>query len=198
MKTPTKPMTVAVSNTRYATFLSGCVLAAVVAGCSSAVDLGTGARADGPPPPVSFPECQAESYDFIGEGTLSALGLDVATPVPPPNPGRVAMIWVTHDLLPHDFGEPGGPVEMVRMLCFEFADGSGGSGWPVDPAWQPPGSAPIAGQSDDSSGVMPPALLLAVLIAVVVLGVSLVAFRSQAASRGATGNGEDRGGNNSA
>jgi hypothetical protein len=48
------------------------------------------------------------------------------------------MIWVTHDLLPHDFGAPGGPVEMTRMLCFEFADGSGGSGWPVDEACSRP------------------------------------------------------------
>lgn len=172
-------MTMAASTTGHVTFL-GCVLVVVVAvGCTSSVGVGPAAPVDRPPPPVTFPECQAESYDFVGEGTLSALGLDVATPVPPPNPGRVAMIWVTHDLLPHDAGEPGGPVEMVRMLCFEFADGSGGSGWPVDPAWQPPGSAPIAGQSDDASEVMPPALLLAVLIAGIVLGISALAFRAR-------------------
>ena len=38
------------------------------------------------------------------------------------------MIWVTRDLMPHDSGPPGGPVVFTRMLCFEFADGSGGSG----------------------------------------------------------------------
>ena len=54
------------------------------------------------------------------------------------DPHRDAMIWVTHDLKEYDRGEPGGPVELVRMLCFEFDDGSGGSEWPVDPGWQPP------------------------------------------------------------
>ena len=80
----------------------------------------------GPQPP--FAECRAESYDFVGRGTLAGLGLDAATPVPPPDPHRNAMIWVTHDLKEYDRGEPGGPVEMTRMLCFEFDDGSGGSG----------------------------------------------------------------------
>lgn len=60
--------------------------------------------------------------------------------MPPPDPNRLAMIWVTHDLLPYDRGEPGGPVEMTRMMCFQFANGSGGSEWPVDAARQPPGS----------------------------------------------------------
>ncbi len=32
------------------------------------------------------------------------------------------------------------------MLCFEFDDGSGGSEWPVDPAWQPPGGVPAAAE----------------------------------------------------
>jgi hypothetical protein len=48
------------------------------------------------------------------------------------------MIWVTHDLKAYDRGEPGGPVEMTRMMCFEFDDGTGGSEWPVDADWQPP------------------------------------------------------------
>lgn len=86
----------------------------------------------------SFPECRANAYDFIGESTLAALGLQDHVPAELPEPERPAMIWVTHDLIPHDFGAPGGPVLMTRMLCFEFADGSGGSGWPVDEAWQPP------------------------------------------------------------
>ena len=90
------------------------------------------------PDPAGFPECQAEEFDFVGTATLRGLGLHTATPVPPPDIDRVAKIWVTRDLMPHDFGPPGGPVEMTRMLCFEFADGSGGSGWPVDAAWEPP------------------------------------------------------------
>jgi hypothetical protein len=89
-------------------------------------------------PLAAYPECQSEAFDFVGRGTLRALGLHTVTPVPPPDIDRAAMIWVTHDLMPHDFGPPGGPVEMTRMLCFEFADGSGGSGWPVDSTWRPP------------------------------------------------------------
>ena len=104
---------------------------------------GSGHIAAPPPAPVtgvasSDPECQANAYDFVGESTLAALGLQDHVPAELPEPDRPAMIWVTHDLLPHDFGPPGGPVEMTRMLCFEFADGSGGSAWPVDSAWSPP------------------------------------------------------------
>jgi hypothetical protein len=86
----------------------------------------------------SFPECAGATYDFVGESTLAALNIQAHVPAQLPQPGRPAMIWVTHDLRPHDAGPPGGPVQMTRMLCFEFADGSGGSGWPVDEAWQPP------------------------------------------------------------
>ncbi len=77
-------------------------------GCASVADLGA-PRATGPDP-VGFPECKSESYDFAGQGTLAGLGLDTATPVPPPNPNQPATIWVTHELKPHDLGEPGGPV----------------------------------------------------------------------------------------
>jgi hypothetical protein len=155
-----------------------CVLATAVPGCASVVDIRAPAVADGPAAPASFAECQAESYDFVGDGTLAGLGLDTATPVPPPDPGRPAMIWVTHDLLPYDRGEPGGPVEMVRMLCFEFADGSGGSGWPVDPAWQPPGAAAASSQGE-APDTMPLTLLVAAVVALLVVGISVVAFRAR-------------------
>jgi hypothetical protein len=112
----------------------GAIFGMILTGCAGMLDL-SGPRATEPPAPQNFPECEAESYDFVGEGTLRGLGLHVATPVPPPDPDRPAMIWVTHDLKRWDHGEPGGPFEMVRMLCFEFADGSGGSEWPVDPTW---------------------------------------------------------------
>ena len=92
----------------------------------------------GPGPGPIFPECQAAAYDFVGRSTLAALGLQDHVPAQLPEPERAAMIWVTHDRLPHDFGAPGGPVLMTRMLCFSFGDGGGGSGWPVDEAWQPP------------------------------------------------------------
>jgi hypothetical protein len=125
-----------------------------------------------------FPECQADEFDFAGEGTLRELGLHTATPVLPPDIDRVGMIWVTRDLLPHDFGPPGGPVEMTRMLCFSFPDGSGGSGWPVDPTWQPPTNGAVASGEADAGG--PPQAVLAVaLLALLALGVSALAFRSR-------------------
>ena len=152
------------------------LLAMLVAACAGDLfgQLGGSGR---PVPP--FPECIANSYDFIGRGTFAALGLDKATPVPPPDPNRIAMIWVTHDLLPYDRGEPGGPVEMTRMMCFEFEDGSGGSEWPINAAWQPPGSD--SGLSDDGgSAVSPPvSMLAAVAIGAVLIAASLAAFRKR-------------------
>jgi len=87
------------------------------------------------------------------------------------------MIWVTHDLKPHDFGAPGGEVEMVRMLCFEFPDGSGGSEWPVHPDWRPP--IADAQSTETSSSGFPAALLVAGLTAAVLLTVSLVGSEAQ-------------------
>jgi hypothetical protein len=126
--------------------------------------------------PAGFPECQAAEFDFIGEGTLRELGLDTATPVTPPDIDRVGRIWVTRDLMPHDAGPAGGPVEMTRMLCFEFPDGSGGSGWPVDAAWRPPND-PAAPAADPETAGPPPAVLAAALVAVLALLVSAFAFR---------------------
>jgi hypothetical protein len=125
---------------------------------------------------AAMPECDVRRFDFAGRGTLRELGLHVVTPVPPPDIDRVGMIWVTHDLLPYDRGEPGGPVEMTRMLCFEFPDGSGGSGWPVDAAWRPP--TEIAAASADAGGGGPSPTLLGVgAIVLLVLAVSVLAFR---------------------
>ena len=83
------------------------------------------------------------------------------------------MIWVTADLLPFDHGAPGGgDVEMTRMLCFDFDDGSGGAEWPVDAAWQAPGSAGTSG------GDVPTlSIVLVAAVALVVLVASAVAFR---------------------
>ncbi len=121
---------------------------------------------------AAFPECRAETFDFEGRGTLRELGLHEATPVPPQDIDTVATIWVTHDLMPREIGEPGGRVEMTRMLCFEFADGTGGSGWPVDPSWRPPGPT---GTSDatDAPGIPPTVLAAAV---VMLLGVIFTVF----------------------
>ena len=126
--------------------------------------------------PGGFPECAAAEFDFVGEGTLRGLGLHTATPAMPPDIDRVGMIWVTRDLMPHDFGPPGGPVEMTRMLCFEFPDGSGGSGWPVDSGWQPPGG-PAIGSGTPDTGRPSPTLLAMALLALLALLVSVFAFR---------------------
>ena len=143
-------------------------------GCAAVADLGA-PRATGRHP-IGFPECRSERYDFAGQGTLAGLGLDTATPVQPPNPNQPAMIWVTHELKPWDHGAPGGAVEMTRMLCFEFADGSGGSEWPVDAAWQPPGLAP-SGAESDSPGTFGPLAIAVALAVVLLVGASFVAFR---------------------
>ena len=133
-------------------------------------------RVVSPLAPAGMPECQAAEFDFVGEGTLRELGLDTATPVTPPDIERVGKIWVTRDLMPHDFGPPGGAVEMTRMLCFEFPDGTGGSGWPVDPTWQPPTGPAIVSDDADTSGP-PPTLLAVALVALLALVVSAFAFR---------------------
>ena len=125
--------------------------------------------------PAGFPECQAEAFDFAGRGTLRGIGLDEATPVPPPDIDRVGMIWVTHDLMPHDFGPPGGQVEMTRMLCFEFADGSGGSGWPVDSTWRPPTTAEADSGNANNGTDSPP--LLAAVVVLLAVAVSVLALR---------------------
>jgi hypothetical protein len=152
------------------------LLAMVLAACAGVFDLGQplGGR---PVPP--FPECLVNSYDFVGRATFAALGLDQATPGQLPDQNRIAMIWVTHDLLPYDRGEPGGPVEMTRMLCYEFPDGSGGSEWPVDASWQPPGSDSAPGDVASSSFSLPVSVLAAVAVAVVVVAASLAAFRKK-------------------
>jgi hypothetical protein len=138
------------TSRRHAVWLV-CLLG-ITAGCSAAIDPTPPAPepepVSTPPAPQpepgagrgsSFPECAGATYDFVGQSTLAALNIQGHVPAQLPEPGRPAMIWVTHDLRPHDFGPPGGPVLMTRMLCFEFADGTGGSGWPVDEAWRPPG-----------------------------------------------------------
>ena len=127
-----------------------------------------------PEPP---PECLASSYDFIGMGTFAELGLDTATPVPPPSPERLAMIWVTHDLLPYDRGEVGGPVEMTRMMCYEFSDGSGGTDWPVDAAWQPPGVDSSLADEAGSAEPLPLPLLAALSLGAVLIAAALVVLR---------------------
>ncbi|MEP7082284.1 MAG: hypothetical protein ABI841_04825 [Chloroflexota bacterium] len=157
--------------------LLGAFVGMMLSGCAALFGGGPQAVAQPAAAPLGDPTCLAESYDFVGEGTLRGLGLDVATPVPPPEPDRVAMIWVTHDLKPFDAGPVGGGVEMTRMLCFEFADGSGGTEWPVDDAWQPP--ARLAPPGNAAGVSVPPALLVLAAVALLAIGVSVFAFRKR-------------------
>jgi hypothetical protein len=156
---------------RLATAAAGLLLV----GCVPGVTTGGIARADAPP--VPFPECRADVYEFAGESTFNALGVVDHLPADPGSHDRLAMIWITRDRLPYDAGPAGGPVEGTRMMCFEFPDGSGGSEWPVDDAWTLP-QATAAGDGAGESGV-PVGPLLLVLGVVAVIGVSAFAFRGR-------------------
>jgi len=154
----------------------GALIGMLLAGCAGLTEVVAPAgqvQWDGPAP-LGDPTCVAESYDFVGEATLAGLGLEGAVPAPLPTPERRAMIWVTRELKPFDAGPAGGPVEMTRMLCFQFADGSGGTEWPVDAAWQAPGQAALG----VTEGVSVPSTLLLVGLAVLLaIAVSVMAFR---------------------
>jgi hypothetical protein len=108
--------------------------------------------------PMGDPACRAERYLFAGRGTLADLGLVGQSAAPLPDPERPAMIWVTED----------------HTLCFEFEDGSGGSDWPVDEAWQPPGANGSAAAGTTSSI---PQLIAIGAIALGFAAISLLAFR---------------------
>jgi hypothetical protein len=146
---------------------------AVLGGCAAIPGLAPAAPAApaaGPAPP--FEECRAESYAFAGRSTFNQLGLVGQSAAELPDPDRPAMIWVTRDPVPFDAGDHAGS----RMLCFEFEDGSGGSEWPVNAAWQPPGAAAPGDAGTDSPGTnwAIPALLISVVALLVVGG---LAFR---------------------
>lgn len=151
--------------------LIGICVATLVGGCGIGVEVAP--PVTGPAPP--FPECEVERYAFIGESSLAALGLDQGvTPVPPPDPERMGMIWVTADALPFDAGPEGGPVTMFRQFCMEYADGSGLSEWPIDNTWRLPAEFTDGPPADTGLPLTPVLLMIAVVI---VAGASLIAFR---------------------
>ena len=106
---------------------------------------------------LAEPECRAETYLFAGIGTLADLGLVGQSLAPLPDPERPAKIWVTED----------------RVLCFEFDDGSGGTDWPIDAAWLPPGSI----QDDGATAGLPIQVIGFIAVAVALIVLSVLAFR---------------------
>lgn len=142
----------------------GIVLAVLLSACS----FGLGTEVTGPSP--DLPGCdQAQEFAFIGETTLAALGLDQFGG---PDIGRVGTIWVTADKV--EMGAPPDPlVEPTRMVCVEWADGSGMTG-PLPDNWQ----LPVTAEPPQSTSLPVAPLVLAVVLASIV-GVSFLAFRRE-------------------
>jgi hypothetical protein len=146
--------------------LAGVVL---LGGCGL---IGTGA-VSGPAAP--FPECQTDDYAFVGETTLGSLGLDQFGGQ---ESGRVGKIWITANPVPMNFGPmPAGaepqPEQMARMVCVEWPDGSGMSG-SIEDDWQLP--AGMTGATTEGAN-LPLGLIVLGVGAVVLIGVSIIAFR---------------------
>jgi hypothetical protein len=125
-----------------------------------------------------FTECnQTTNFAFVGQTSLDAIGLGDAGP----DSSRVGMVWVTADPI----AMPGGPMPIgvgpepaaSRMVCVEWPD-QGGMAMSIDDDWQPPsGGMDISG---GASGQELPVGLIGLLVALVVLiGVSVVAFRER-------------------
>ena len=145
---------------------------ALASGCGilTGVGIGVDAGVDGPPPP--FEECRAERYAFIGESTTAALGLGQFGGG---EANRVGMIWVTADeVVVHTGPMPAGgpPQEPSRMVCVEWADGSGMSG-PVADDWRLPAAEVVP------AGTFPLAPVVVVIMLAALVGASFLAFRER-------------------
>jgi hypothetical protein len=144
----------------------------------TACSFGLGTEVAGPQPNIGMGCDQAQQFTFTGRTSLDALGLNEFGGGP--DNGRIGMIWVTAEKVQMDVGPmPAGavPPEPTRMVCVEWADGSGMAG-PVDDNWQPP----VTSEPPASSLSIAP-IVVAVMIATLI-GVSLLAFRRE---RGADG-----------
>lgn len=130
--------------------------------------------------PPQMPECAADEFAFVGETTLRALGLDEFGG---PDAGRVGRIWVTAGPVEVDFGGPA-PAGFerpapTRMVCVEWPDGSAMAGG-IDAGWQPP--AGMGGPAPTVQSDVPWAVIALGVGAVVLIGVSIVAFRRDPAA----------------
>jgi hypothetical protein len=168
------------------------LLPLLLTACAVAVPLGGGAGPQavpvGPvaaPAELMFPECQGVELAFQGETTLAALGLDEALGGGP-DASKVGLIWVTAgpvemDVIPMPVGKGELPPAQ-RMVCVQWPDGSGMMSQ-VDDTWQPPSILDGGdGGALSAGGSGPPLGLVALVIgAVVLIGVSVVAFRREGA-----------------
>jgi hypothetical protein len=120
---------------------------------------------------------QAETFAFSGETSLAAIGLGDDFGMGPDG-SRIGMIWVTAEAVDLNGLGPVGPgmqPQFERMVCVQWPDGSGMSG-PVPPDWQPPNVFDAATESEEG----PPLTLIGlVAAALVIVGVSFLAFRER-------------------
>jgi hypothetical protein len=148
-------------------------LGLVAAGC--AMPPGD-ARVAGQTPTI--PECaQAGRFAFAGQASLAELGLGGLGGFGGAEAARPARIWVTADpvsligpVAPPGIDEP----PPRRVFCAEWADGSAVMG-EVPDGWEPPAAIPLDAADGQAAGPSP--LLLLLLAALAIGGVSLLAFR---------------------
>lgn len=121
---------------------------------------------------------QADSFAFVGEVVPSQIGLgDWVRGMEGAN--QPALIVVTAEPVDMNaLGPAGRPPEgkmIERMVCIQFADGSGMAG-EAPPGWEPPSAIPLGGSR---SGAPPLGILGLLAAAAVVIGVSVLAFRER-------------------
>ena len=136
----------------------------------SACSLDPGTAVTGRRP--ALPGCdQAQEFAFIGRTSLDALGLDEFGGGP--DGAQIGTVWVTADRVQMD-APPDAGVEPTRMVCVEWADGSGMAA-PLPDNWQLPRTAdPLP-----PSTTMPVAPLVLVVVVAIIVGVSFFAFRRE-------------------
>jgi hypothetical protein len=149
------------------------VAAAVVVGGVAGCQIASAPLVD---PAVAGMGCeQAETFAFSGETSLAAIGLGDDFGMGPDS-SRIGMIWVTAEAVNMNGPgpAPGMAPQFDRMVCVQWPDGSGMSG-PVPPDWEPPSVFDAAAEPE--GGGPPLTLLGLVAAALVIVGVSFLAFR---------------------
>lgn len=130
---------------------------------------------------MPFPECQTAELAFAGESTLAAVGLSDFAGGPEAN--KVGMIWITAGPVAVDQPMPvgggkGGVPPSGRWVCVQWPDGSGMAGNIPDGFVLP--ASLTGGAAPDEAVTGPPIGVLALVIgAVVLVGVSVLAFRRE-------------------